>query len=169
MERDVAQFGSALEWGSRGRRFESGRPDQHNPLSSKRRLKNSAMAESQDQNKRSVPRVGREIIVHYRIKDVPHLGDFQVAFKPPTDLTRSRDLAERGIFFTASQPIAVKTVLEFQLQLPSQKASIELEGEVLDCAEIKKDFIYGIRVEFVNLGEKKRESLKNFVQLFLKS
>src|SRR5689334_15744921 len=25
--RDVAQFGSALDWGSRGRRFESGRPD----------------------------------------------------------------------------------------------------------------------------------------------
>ena len=26
--RDVAQFGSALDWGSRGRRFKSGRPDQ---------------------------------------------------------------------------------------------------------------------------------------------
>src|SRR5262249_22365317 len=25
--RDVAQFGSALDWGSRGRRFKSGRPD----------------------------------------------------------------------------------------------------------------------------------------------
>jgi hypothetical protein len=27
-ERDVAQSGSALDWGSRGRRFKSGRPDQ---------------------------------------------------------------------------------------------------------------------------------------------
>ena len=26
--RDVAQFGSALDWGSRGRRFKSCRPDQ---------------------------------------------------------------------------------------------------------------------------------------------
>jgi hypothetical protein len=26
--RDVAQFGSALDWGSRGRRFKSGRPDE---------------------------------------------------------------------------------------------------------------------------------------------
>src|SRR5215813_770659 len=31
--RDVAQFGSALDWGSRGRRFKSGRPDAaHRPL-----------------------------------------------------------------------------------------------------------------------------------------
>ena len=29
--RDVAQFGSALDWGSRGRRFKSGRPDQEVP------------------------------------------------------------------------------------------------------------------------------------------
>jgi hypothetical protein len=29
--RDVAQFGSALDWGSRGRRFKSGRPDQGLP------------------------------------------------------------------------------------------------------------------------------------------
>ena len=28
-ERDVAQFGSALDWGSRGRRFKSCRPDQN--------------------------------------------------------------------------------------------------------------------------------------------
>ena len=33
-QRDVAQLGSAPEWGSGGRRFESGRPDllQHNDL-----------------------------------------------------------------------------------------------------------------------------------------
>ena len=30
--RDVAQFGSALDWGSRGRRFKSGRPDQRRPV-----------------------------------------------------------------------------------------------------------------------------------------
>ncbi len=32
--RDVAQFGSALDWGSRGRRFESGRPDGNEALTS---------------------------------------------------------------------------------------------------------------------------------------
>jgi hypothetical protein len=30
--RDVAQFGSALDWGSRGRGFKSRRPDQNLPV-----------------------------------------------------------------------------------------------------------------------------------------
>ncbi len=126
------------------------------------------MKNGEGQEKRRAPRVKREVIVQYRIKDVPHTGEFQLLRKPPIDSTRTRDLAEKGIFFTASQPIFAQAILELKLQLPSERESIGLEGRVAGCEEIKKGFIYGIRVEFVNLGEERRASLKRFVQLFLK-
>ncbi len=126
------------------------------------------MKNGERQEKRRAPRVKREVIVQYRIKDVPHTGEFQVQRKPPIDLARTKDLAEKGLFFTASQPIFTQTILELKLQLPSERESIDLEGQVIDCEEIKKNFIYGVRVEFINVGEEKRDLLKRFVQLFLK-
>ena len=77
-------------------------------------------------------------------------------------------MAREGTSFTTSCEILPQTILGLRLQLPSQRESIELEGEVLECKEIKKNLIYGIRVKFVNLEKEKEEALKKFVQLFLK-
>jgi len=126
------------------------------------------MEKREEKEKRAVPRVKREVIIQYRIKDVPHTGEFQVLRKPPLDLTRTKDLAEKGILFTASHVIFPQTILELKLQLPSERESIDLKGRVVACEEIKKDFVYEVRVEFIDLGEEKENSLKRFVQLFLK-
>ncbi len=126
------------------------------------------MKKREEKDKRAAPRVKREVMVQYRIEDVPHTGEFQVLRKPPLDLTRTKDLAEKGILFTVSQPIFPQTTLELKLQLPSERESIDLKGRVVACEEIKKGFIYEVRVEFIDLGEEKENLLKRFVQLFLK-
>lgn len=127
------------------------------------------MEEREGREKRAVPRVKREIVLRYRIKELPEVEGVQVAFEPPIDITRTKDLSEKGVAFTASSLLPPRTILDIKLQLPLGKESVDLEGRVIDCEEIKKGFIYGIRVEFINLGEEKRDSLKRFVQLFLKS
>ena len=126
------------------------------------------MGKREGKEKRAVPRVKRGVLIQYRIKDVPHTGEFRVVRKPPIDLARTKDLAEKGISFTASQPIFPQAILEIKLQLPSERERIDLEGRVVACEEIKKGFIYGVRVEFINVEEEKRDLLKRFVQLFLK-
>ena len=119
--------------------------------------------------RRAVPRIKREVIVRYRIKELPHLGNVQVSLKPSLDITRTKDLSEKGLFFTASQAISPRSILEIELQLPSQEQLIGLEANVVSSEEIRKNLIYGIRAEFINLTDEQKETLRNFVQLFLKN
>jgi hypothetical protein len=93
----------------------------------------------------------------------------RLAFRPRVDIARTKDLSEKGLAFTASSLLPPRIILDIKLQLPLEKESVDLEGRVVDCEEIKKDFIYGVRVEFVSVEEERRDLLKRFVQLFLKS
>jgi len=108
-------------------------------------------------------------VLRYRIKELPEMKGVQVASEAPVDIARTKDLSEKGVAFTASSLLPPRTILDIKLQLPLGKESVDLEGRVLGCEEIKKNLIYGVRVEFINLEEEKRDLLKRFVQLFLKS
>lgn len=127
------------------------------------------MEEREGQEKRAVPRVKREIVLRYRIKELPEMEGVQVASEAPVDIARTKDLSEQGVAFTASSLLPPRTILDIKLQLPLEKESVGLEGRVVGCEEIKKNLIYAVRVEFINLEEEKRDLLKRFVQLFLKS
>ena len=126
------------------------------------------MEKREKKDKRAVPRVKRGIVLRYRIKELPKPEGVQVVYKLPVDIASTKDLSEKGIAFTASSLLPPQTILDIKLQLPLEKESVDLEGRVLGCKEIKKNFIYRVRVEFINVGEEKRDLLKRFVQLFLK-
>ena len=79
----------------------------------------------------------------------------------------TKDLSEEGISFTISNPLVLKSALNIKLKLPTSKESLELEGEVVFCKEIRKNIIYTIGVKFVNLSKEQKELLKSFVRSFL--
>ena len=110
--------------------------------------------------RRAVPRIKKVVVVQYRVKDLPQAG---------VDISQTRDLSEKGIFFTISNPLAAGTILNLKLKLPTVEKTIELEGRVVSCEGVRKNIIYGIGVEFINLGEEQKKVLKDFVQLFKKS
>ncbi len=174
----MAQFGSALEWGSRGRRFESGRPDHDNPLNQKGAIGEKIVANKEGQNnsqmkgrrgseRRAFPRLKRHVIVQFRIKELPQVKELQIVLRPPADITRTRNLAEKGMFFTTSNELSPETILDIKISLPISSESIELQGRVVSCEEITKNLIYGIGVEFINLKDEQRKTLQAFVQFFL--
>ncbi|UCB57714.1 MAG: PilZ domain-containing protein [Candidatus Omnitrophota bacterium] len=119
-------------------------------------------------DKRAAPRVRREVIVQYRIKELPEAKGLRVGLRPHADITRTKDLSETGIRFTVSDLFPLNTILEINLRLPSERVSVELEGRIVGCEEIKKNIIYAIRIEFVNLGDQRKKELRRFTELFLK-
>ena len=123
----------------------------------------------QASEKRAVPRLKREVIVQYRIKELPHTAGLQVSFPPFVDVTRTKDLSENGVFFNAGRAISAQSILEIKLQLPIQKEAVEIEARVVGCEEVTRNLIYGIRAEFINLKAEQKKALRKFVKLFLKS
>jgi len=122
------------------------------------REKDSRDEEEQPQERRKTPRVKKPIIVQYHIKDLPGAG---------VDMSQAKDLSEEGMAFTVSQPLNVKTILEIKMKLPTAEETVELEGEVASCNEIRENIVYAIGVKFVNLQEEQKESLSRFVQSYL--
>ena len=110
------------------------------------------------QERRQFPRIKRAIVVQYKVKDFPQAG---------VDVSQTKDLSEEGVSFTISHPLALKAVLNIKLNLPVREESIELEGEVTSCKEIRKNIVYSLGIKFINLTEKQRELLKSFIQSFL--
>ena len=119
--------------------------------------------------KRAVPRLKREVMVQYTIKELPHTAGLQVSFPPFVDVTRTKDLSENGVFFNAGRAISAQSILEIKLQLPIQKEAVDIEARVVGCEEVTRNLIYGIRVEFINLKAEQKKALRKFVKLFLKS
>jgi len=120
--------------------------------------------------KRAFPRVEKALTVQYSVKQFPQTEGMQPAHEFPTDISRTKDLSEQGISFTASNPFPLQTILKIKLQVPmeEQQATIELEACVVGCARIKK-IVYRISVKFIKLAEEQRKRLRDFVQVLLKS
>lgn len=119
--------------------------------------------------RRRLSRLKREIVVQYMIKELPPIKGVQVTLRPPVDITRTRDLTEEGVLLTLSHAISPQTILDIKVKLPTQpQASLNLEGRVMSCKEIRKNLIYAIGVEFFNVKDKQKEALRNFIHLFLK-
>ena len=64
--------------------------------------------------------------------------------------------------------IPVESTVDLKLQIPIQREAIHLEGRVIACEEIKKNYIYAVRVAFINVSDEQKKALQEFVQTFLK-
>lgn len=117
--------------------------------------------------RRQTPRLKKEVTVQYRIKKAAPVKGMHVPFDSSADITRTKDLGEEGVLFTVSYAIPLQTILEIKLRLPKQTEHVELEGHVVSCTKIVKDLVYGIGVKFINLKDKQRKRLRDFVQLSL--
>ncbi len=120
--------------------------------------------------KRAFPRVKKGLTVQYSVKQFPHAEGMQVAQQPFVDITRTKDLSEEGMFFTASNSFPLQTILTIKLRVPveAEEKAFELEASVVGCEHLKGKTIYGIRVEFVNLSDEQCKALRDFVQILSK-
>lgn len=116
--------------------------------------------------RRRSPRVKREVTVQFRIKELPmeaRTGSFHI----PVDISRTNNLSGKGICFSAGSFIPVHAILDIKLQLPIQRETVHLEGRVVSCEEVKKNYVYGVRVEFINIDAECHKVLSQFVEIFL--
>jgi len=138
-------------------------------MDNKKGQNNSLMKRHQGPEKRAAHRVKREVVVRHRIKEFPEIKGFEVVHRPQGDISRTRDLSEKGVAFTTSRALLPQTILEIKLQLPTQPQGLgNLEGRVVGCEEAKKNLIYRINVEFINMEGEQKQALRDFVQLFFK-
>jgi hypothetical protein len=124
------------------------------------------MKKREGREKRLVPRLKRKFTIQYQIRKIPLAKRESIELS--ADISLTKDLSEKGVFFTTSHLIPFEATLEIKLRLPVQKESIQLEGRVVACEEIAKNLIYGVRIEFINLKDEQKEALRKFIQLFLK-
>ena len=124
------------------------------------------MKKREGREKRLAPRLKRKFTIQYQIKKIPLAKRKSVELS--ADISWTKDLSEKGLFFTTSQVVPFEATLEIKLRLPVQKKFIQLEGRVVACEEIAKNLIYGVRIEFINLKDNQKEALRKFIQLFLK-
>ncbi|MCQ9208925.1 MAG: PilZ domain-containing protein [Omnitrophica bacterium] len=127
-------------------------------MTDKSKKNNSHEKKEEPQEKRKFPRVKKGVTVQYSSRDLPQAG---------VDICQAKDLSEQGMALTASRPFATKTILDIQLKLPTAEETIELEGEVVSCNEIRQNIVYAIGVKFVNLQQEQEEALSKFMQLYL--
>lgn len=118
--------------------------------------------------KRTVPRLKREIIVHYKVKQLPSGKRASTSLLQHADMSRTKNLSEGGIFFTASRALFPGTILAIKLQLPLFRKVIELQARVVGSEEVANNLIYNTRAEFINMQEEQNRALKEFINLFLK-
>ena len=115
--------------------------------------------------RRRLPRLKREVVLQYSIKELP--GAEGISGSAPMDMSRTIDLSEGGIFFTSSREIPPQATLDIKLRLPIQRDSVDIEGCVVDCHEITKNLVYGVRVKFTKLKIEQKNVLRKFIQRFL--
>ena len=109
------------------------------------------------QEKRAVPRVEKEVTVQYHLKDEPSRFD----------ITSTKNISEKGASFNAGPYFGVGTVLILCLRLPAYDQCVEVEAKVISCKGTESGIIHSVGVEFINLNESLRGSLKIFVQKYL--
>ncbi len=121
--------------------------------------------------RRAFPRVKKTLTVQYSVKELPQAEGMQPAHQFSSDISRTKELSEEGMIFTACNPFPLQTILTIKLQVPveAEEKGFEFEACVVGCEHLKGKTIYGIRVKFINLSEEQRKALRDFVQILLKS
>jgi c-di-GMP-binding flagellar brake protein YcgR len=110
--------------------------------------------------RRRSPRIKRRDVVQYRIENLP----FGRVRKGTSQI---RDLSKNGVALTINFPVILKATIKVKLKLPVLEELVELEGRIVACEEIRKNTIYVIRLEFINVTEEQKELLERFIRVFL--
>ena len=107
--------------------------------------------------KRKAPRVEKEITAQY------HLKDDSTRF----DITATKNISEKGASFNAGTYFGKDTILTLCLRLPAYDQCVEVDAKVISCKGTKSGIIHLVGVEFVNLNDSLKGSLKIFVKKYL--
>ena len=140
---------SALEWGSRGRWFESSRPD-HN-------IKCIVMDNKEAPapfERRQFKRISKAYIVSYAI-----VSSEELKF----DISQTRNLSEGGLLFISDKKFEKDVVLKIKLRLPDFPDYAVVYAQVVDSTQIMKDLIYDTRVKFVEVEQNISEAIRRLV------
>lgn len=117
--------------------------------------------ESKGENLRKHPRIARNFVARFRVKDRPD-SEWQ--------LSTLKDISEGGCYFYSATPFEIGQVLETRILFPSSKEPIEFLGEVKRCdSEGSGQFSrFGIGVYFMGMDEQKKKEFIETIVFFLK-
>ncbi len=92
--------------------------------------------------------------------------------EPPDDNFKfaysTKDLSYTGVFLESTLPLAVGTMLELELELPSNER-VRVKGKVVrvvDPESAGEDELPGMGVEFLPENDYERQVIKKFVELY---
>ncbi len=116
------------------------------------------MTEYNGQEKREYPRVDANLVINYRIQELPD----------SYDLSQTKNISQGGILITTSKLFERGAQLTMNLRIPLVPQRIKFSGEVVDSREVVRDLIYETRVKFLGLDEDFFKKLGNFIRENLK-
>ncbi|MCK4519795.1 MAG: PilZ domain-containing protein [Candidatus Omnitrophica bacterium] len=116
------------------------------------------MTEYNGQEKREYPRVNANLVVNYRIQELPDTYD----------LSQTKNISQGGILITTSKLFEKGIQLTMNLRIPLVPQRVKLSGEVVESREVVRDLIYETRVKFLGLDEDFFKKLGNFIRENLK-
>ena len=145
----MAQFGSALEWCSRGREFKSLSPDKITGRID--------MSYAGDERRKHVRASGR-FIVSYRVLEEEDC----------IDITQTKNLSLGGMLLTTNRVFDPGTKLALEVRLPFDPHPIMLIGKVVESLEIVKNLIYDTRIMFLAIDDRHKNVISDTVSHYLK-
>ncbi len=116
------------------------------------------MTEYNGQEKRGYPRVDANLVINYRIQELPDTYD----------LSQTKNISQGGILITTSKLFEKGIQLTMNLRIPLVPQKVKLSGEVVESREVVRDLIYETRVKFLGLDEDFFKKLGNFIRENLK-
>jgi PilZ domain len=146
--------GSALEWGSRGRWFESSRPDQKYKGGVIMDDKQEYQPSSIKLERRKFKRINKSYVISY----TPVKSE-----KVKFDISQTRNLSEGGLLFITDRIFQKGVVLKLKLRLPQFSDYVVLTVQVIDSIELVKNLMYETRSRFIEVDQKVKEVIRKLV------
>ena len=145
---------SALEWGSRGRWFESSRPDQKYKGGVTMEDKQKFQPSNIKFERRKFKRIRKNYVVSY----TPVKSE-----KLKCDISQTRNLSEGGLLFITDRMFQKGVILKLKLRLPDFSDYVVLKVQVIDSKELAENLMYETRVSFTEIDQKVKEVIRKLV------
>ena len=111
-------------------------------------------------DRRLFVRLNANVNIRYKIVKLPEtrIG----AIKKSSEYTASKNISAGGLLFVSKESIAVGTILDLQIELPSDKM-VECLARVVREEELENEKIYDVAVCFLDLSAADRSRLDKFI------
>ena len=148
----MAQLGRALEWGSRGHRFKSCRPEFNPRQQREQGLREETITMDE---KRKASRIEKVLVAQYS-EDEPEVTHW--------DSTSIKNISTEGILLCTNKNFTKDQVLVLRFKIPFDPSHwLNAKGKVIESFQCKT------RLRFIELNEEQKKIIRDYVDWFVKN